>query len=358
MTLSFHFTQKLSDFLLDASGKLPEGEICGLFGTNASGKTSLLRCLAGISDARGEGSLKLNDQVIEDSKDFMPAWKRPLTYLSQRPQLLPHLSVRKNIEFAHARATSEAVVALEELYQRFKIKHLLDASVQKLSGGELQRVVLVRALASARPWLLMDEPFSAIAESSRFELLSELKRYVRQSKQSVFMVSHDRRELAQVCDYLMIIESGQIVAEGPFMELATELGQSFAEQSHALSIMEGILTEEQDGDLRCVDVAGQSIWTRVEGGRVNESCRIHIPANEISISLKPLENTSMLNHLAGEIIEIGESHAGHRLVKIKAAEHQLLINLTERSINNLNLNVGLNCYCHFKAVAGYAHDDE
>ena len=358
MTLSFQYTQQLSDFELDASGSLPEGEICGLFGANASGKTTLLRRLAGIADTKEKGSLQLNEQIIEDSTECLPAWKRPLTYLSQRPQLLPHLSVRKNIEFAQARAQSEAVVELEELYQRFKIKHLLDSSVNKLSGGEQQRVVLVRALVSSRPWLLMDEPFSAIAESSRFELLSELKRYVRQSKQSVLMVSHDRRELAQICDYLMIIESGKIVAEGPFMTLATELDQSFAEQSHALSIMEGILTEEQDGDLRCVDVSGQSIWTRVEGGRVNESCRIHIPANEISISLEPLQNTSMLNHLKGEIIEIGDPQSGHRLVKIHAVEHNLLINLTERSINNLNLSVGLNCYCHFKAVAGYALDDE
>ncbi|OZB20622.1 MAG: molybdenum ABC transporter ATP-binding protein, partial [Pseudomonas sp. 34-62-33] len=158
------FLVRHAGFTLDVDLDLPGRGVTALFGHSGSGKTSCLRCFAGL-DRPQQGYLQVAGERWQDSACgfFLPAHKRAIGYVFQDANLFPHLSVRQNLAYGQQRIPpAQRKVALDQALQLLGIGHLLERMPSALSGGERQRVGIARALVTSPRLLLMDEPLASL----------------------------------------------------------------------------------------------------------------------------------------------------------------------------------------------------
>lgn len=201
------------DFTLDVNLEFGR-EFTALTGANGSGKSTLLRLIAGL-DTPDEGRIVVSGRTFFDKGVSIPPQLRRIGYLFQDPVLFPWLTVDANIRFALGRAEKgrRAVknVWLTELCEEAGIENLLDRYPKNLSGGEAQRVALVRALALRPEMLLLDEPFSAVDMELRPSLRKFISKIQRSWEIPVLMVTHDLAEVHTMADKIYKLEAGSIV---------------------------------------------------------------------------------------------------------------------------------------------------
>lgn len=204
----------LSDFELRASLSVPSHGITAIRGRSASGKTTFLRCIAGLERAP-EARVCLDGEVWQDEASglFVPAHARRIGYVAQTAALFPHLDVRGNLEFALSRVPADELgLGWELVVGMLGIGNILSRRVGRLSGGERQRVALARALLSHPRLLLLDEPLSALDEESREELFPDLLRLKREAGIPILYVSHSSAEVERLADRRVEIRSGHLDA--------------------------------------------------------------------------------------------------------------------------------------------------
>ena len=203
--------KKLAEFDLDVSFQV-EDNILGLMGASGSGKSMTLKCIAGI-ETPDQGRIVLNDRVLFDSekKINIPIQKRNVGYMFQSYALFPNMDVYENISVGlRARKVKDVDVVVRKVMKQFQISELVSRYPKQLSGGQRQRVALARLMAYEPDVLLLDEPFSALDEDLKEDLLRELKSELQISKPVVF-VSHNKEEVNELCDFKYKIKQGEIV---------------------------------------------------------------------------------------------------------------------------------------------------
>jgi molybdate transport system ATP-binding protein len=215
------FAGRLGEFTLDAAFTMPARGITGLFGPSASGKTTLLRCLAGLT--RLEGELQVGDAVWQDERTFLPSYQRHAAYVFQDADLFAHLSVRRNLEYGLRRAKAETVVRHDDVIRLLGLAPLLTRAPASLSGGERQRVAIGRALLSQPRLLLLDEPLSGLDAAAKAEILPYLEALHAAVAIPIVLVSHDLADVARLADHLVVIKDGTVIACGP-CQLSPEAG--------------------------------------------------------------------------------------------------------------------------------------
>ncbi|HSH90384.1 MAG TPA: ABC transporter ATP-binding protein [Ramlibacter sp.] len=207
---SFGETRALSDVRLDVA----DGEFFVLLGPSGAGKTTTLRVIAGL-ERPDAGVVRMND---EDVTTAAPA-QRDCAFVFQQYSLYPHLSVYDNLAFplrAPLRRIPEAEISrrVERVAATLHIEDKLLRKATALSGGEMQRVAIGRALVREPRVYLMDEPLSSLDARLREELRVELKRLQRQSGATVVYVTHDQVEATTMADRIAILEAGQVQQVG------------------------------------------------------------------------------------------------------------------------------------------------
>ncbi len=211
--------KRYDDFSLDVSFETGSKRI-GILGASGSGKSLTLKSIAGLIRP-DEGRIVLDGRVLFDSslgKDIK-AGKRKAGYLFQDYALFPNMSVRGNIGAAMHGVGNNTESGLEELLKRFNLWDVKDHMPHELSGGQKQRTALVRMLVTDPEVILLDEPFSAMDTYLREGLRLELIRILDMYDKRVIMVSHDRDEIYQMCDHLVLLDKGRVIAEGETDEL-------------------------------------------------------------------------------------------------------------------------------------------
>ena len=211
------FKVEHAGFTLDVDLNLPGRGVSALFGHSGSGKTSCLRCFAGL-DRPSDGYLQVNGEVWQDSAQglFVPAHKRAVGYVFQGANLFAHLSVRRNLEYGLKRIpAAQRRIALEQAVALLGIGHLLQRLPGKLSGGEQQRVGIARALLTSPRMLLLDEPLAALDLKRKQEVLPYLERLHSELQMPIIYVSHAPDEVARLADHLVLLEDGKVSASGP-----------------------------------------------------------------------------------------------------------------------------------------------
>ena len=209
--LEVQIYKKLAEFDLDVSFQVNDN-ILGLMGASGSGKSMTLKCIAGI-ETPDQGRIVLNDRVLFDSekKINVPIQKRNVGYMFQSYALFPNMNVYENISVGlRARKVKDVDIVAQKVMKQFQISELASRYSKQLSGGQRQRVALARLMAYEPDVLLLDEPFSALDEDLKEDLLRELKSELQISKPVVF-VSHNKEEVNELCDFKYKIKQGEIV---------------------------------------------------------------------------------------------------------------------------------------------------
>ena len=209
--------------LNDVCLTIPEGTYAILMGGTGQGKTTILEAICGLRPVAG-GKVILCQTDVTRRK---PA-DRGVGYLPQDLGLFPTMTVRGHLEFAlriRRRPTHEIKERVEQLAHVLGIEPLLSRHVQRLSGGEAQRVALGRALSFEPPILLLDEPLNALDEATRDRLCELLRSIQKRHRLTTLHVTHSRAEARSLADQLILLAAGRI-EERPLSDLdkiATEL---------------------------------------------------------------------------------------------------------------------------------------
>ena len=206
--ITLDFTLQQGSFVLELHEQL-NGGITALFGPSGSGKTTTLDAIAGLRGPR-VGRIAVGDHVLFDRSHGvdLPPHGRHVGYVPQDTALFPHMNVRRNVLYGR-RAGQK--LSLDVVVRMLEVGQLLDRRVPDLSGGERQRVALARALMSAPDLLLLDEPLAAVDVERRRRILPYLLRVRDDLGVPVIYVSHDRAEVDQLADRVVVLDDGRVV---------------------------------------------------------------------------------------------------------------------------------------------------
>ena len=209
--LSFDLAYARGSFQLGARADIAGG-VTGICGPSGSGKSTLLLLIAGLLKPQS-GQLRMGEDVFVDrtQRIFVPAWQRHFGLVFQDGQLFPHLNVRDNLLYGHARLTpGRRLFTLDTVLQLLEIGHLLDRRPALLSGGERQRVALGRALLYSPRLLLLDEPLSSLDERLKQQILPFLKRVKDETRIPMLYVTHARAEVDFLADQVLLMHEGRL----------------------------------------------------------------------------------------------------------------------------------------------------
>jgi len=224
-----------------------------LFGASGSGKTTVLRCLAGL-DRPSEGSIQFGTETWFDgrSKQFVLPQRRRIGFVPQDYALFPHLSVSGNIAYGLSDvARSERAARVERTIHWLGLAGLEGRRPDQLSGGQRQRVALARALIREPRLLLLDEPLSALDGPTRLRLREELRQLLKQLAIPTILVTHDRTEALALGDQLVVMDAGQIVQRGSPHEVFSRPGSLAVAGIVAMeTVQPGRVIDSADGLVR------------------------------------------------------------------------------------------------------------
>ena len=190
----------------------------------ASGKSTVLSCIAGLEEP-DQGRVHLNDLVLYPPG--RPLHRRPIGYLTQEPNLFPHLSVRENVLFGVTKSPSnnkdlstDLTAWIDDLRHRLDLSSLWNASASRISGGQARRVSLARTLARRPALLLIDEPFTGLDRQLVRQLIDDLIFWNQKLGFTMIAVDHQAEVLERLCpQQALVLEKGKVVQRGSWEEL-------------------------------------------------------------------------------------------------------------------------------------------
>ncbi|WLH71041.1 molybdenum ABC transporter ATP-binding protein [Pseudomonas sp. FP2309] len=346
-----------SGFALDVDLHLPGRGVTALYGHSGSGKTTCLRCIAGLERA-DNGFIQVNGDVWQDSRNglFVPPHKRALGYVFQEASLFPHLCVRANLEFGLKRIPrQQRRVDMTQAAELLGIAHLLERNPLHLSGGERQRIGIARALLTSPRLLLMDEPLAALDSQRKAEILPYLERLHDELDIPVLYVSHAQDEVARLADHIVLLNEGKALASGPIGETLARLDLPLARRDDAGVVINGTVSAyDAHYQLLTLQLPGSVLPMRVAHAplAVGKSLRVKVQARDVSLSLQAEEHSSILNRLPVTVIEqMPADNSAHVLVRLEADGTSLLARITRYSRDQLHLHPGQQLWAQIKAVA-------
>jgi molybdate transport system ATP-binding protein len=192
-----------------------------LFGASGVGKTTVLRCLAGL-ERPDQGTIRFGGETWFDAEagTFVPPRMRRLGFVPQEYALFPHLSVEHNIAYGlNELPAAERRTRLEESLRWLGLEGLEKRLPRELSGGQQQRVALARAVVRRPLLLLLDEPLAALDAPTRLRLRGELRRLLTHLAIPSVLVTHDRTEALALGDDLLVMDAGRVMQHGPVHEV-------------------------------------------------------------------------------------------------------------------------------------------
>lgn len=202
-------------FKVDVAFEAPPG-ITILFGPSGSGKSTTLAAIAGLVRPKA-GRIALGGEVWFDAEQRVDVAveKRHVAFVFQSLALFPHMTAVGNVSYGMNGATNgDKRKRAVELLERFKVAHLADRRPTTFSGGEAQRVALARALGMSPRVVLMDEPFSAMDQRLRVNLVRDVRSIIEELAVPMVFVTHHRGEARALGDRAVFIEQGKIVKTG------------------------------------------------------------------------------------------------------------------------------------------------
>lgn len=353
--LHIRLTLPRADFDVHVNLALPARGITVLYGASGSGKTSLLRCVAGLERAH-QARIVVGGEIWQDDTQrfFLPTHRRALGYVFQEASLFEHLDVEGNLRYGLRRARAPgAESSLQTAVQLLGIADLLRRRPDQLSGGERQRVAIARALATAPKVLLLDEPMAALDPARRQDILPWLERLRDELRLPMLYVTHSADELARLADHLVVLERGRVKVSGPVQAVLASIDSPVVVGEDAGALLGGRVAErDTHWQLVRVDFDGGHLWLRDSGVPVGQSVRLRVLARDVSLTTVEPRHTSIQNHLPCTIESIApDAHPSQVLVRVRCGASVLLARITRRALDALGLQPGSTAWAQVKSVA-------
>ena len=337
-------------FNLDIDLQLPASGITVVFGPSGSGKTTLLRCLAGLEKT---GKMEIAGQVLQDENTFIPVNLRAIGMVFQESRLFPHLNVRDNLLYGYKRTpVNSRRLHLEDIGRVLSLGKLFERSIDKLSGGEKQRVALGRALLTSPKLLLMDEPLAALDTQRKTEIIPFIRKVEKELSIPIIYVTHSMSEVLQLVDTMVILKDGKVVKYGPVGKVFSDiqLRESIGDEHSGAVLDTTVLEHDTDYGITRLDFMGQELSVPIQDISPGQVLRVHIHSKDVSLATQPPEGlTSVLNILKTKVRKIGEN-VGYSVDIELDAGRPLLATITRKSLSNLNLRSGQSIYAYIKAI--------
>ena len=340
---------------LDVSFCCMAGQVTALFGRSGSGKTTILRCIAGLHPPQ-TGRIACNGEVWLDTERHIniPPHRRAVGYVFQDYALFPHMTAVENVTAALGHLSRGQRRRRAE--QLLCLVHLDDYGQRRpaeLSGGQRQRVAVARALARDPKVLLLDEPFSAVDRETRGALYGELEDLRRSLTLPILLVTHDFDEITRLADSLIVLEAGHAVAQGPLGELTGRTDVALlADYFDPCSIFDATVGKHlSDRGLTQLSFAGGELLVPLLGSPEGDRLRIRIYAREVILAVEQPAGISVHNALSGRVARIDHDHrTPSAMVVIALAEATLLARVTQHAVIALGLSEGSPVLALIKSV--------
>jgi len=337
---------KFPDFRLDVAFEAPMG-VTALFGRSGSGKTSVVKAVAGILKA-DEARILIAGTVLEDSGSGtrLPVARRRIGYVFQEPRLFPHLSVRGNLRYGMQEGDLSGVVEM------LGIGDLLERRPGALSGGEAQRVAIGRALLSRPRLLLLDEPLAALDDARKAEILPYLERLRDEAGVPILYVSHSVAEIARLATTVVALNAGHVARVGPAAEVLSDpdIVPVLGVREAGALVRAQVVAHHDDGISELSWSAGQLLLPRV-GQKVGASVRVRIEAQDVMLAATRPVGISALNVVPVLVTAVRTGDGPGVMVQLRAGEDLLLARVTRRSADLMGIAVGWRGFAVVKSVA-------
>jgi molybdate transport system ATP-binding protein len=355
MTLAVHLAKRLSSgFALDVSFLADPG-VTILFGASGSGKTTILRCVAGLARPDA-GRIAIGGRTLfnGDAGVDVPVPDRQIGFVFQQLALFPHLTVAENIGYGLAGLSRvERRTRIAEAADSFRIAGLLDRRPGQISGGERQRTALARALVTRPTALLLDEPLSALDYAIQLHIMDDLRRWNTERHIPILYVTHSHREAFALGERLIALQQGRILASGSPHEVLDHPAQApLAELAGFENLFAATVTgrRERAGTMNCL-LTGTSTEIEVPLGVAPEGAAVHVAirAGDILLADREPVGLSARNVLRGTVIDCGMH--GATVIATIEADARFVVHLTPGGADTLGLKPGARVWLVIKTYS-------
>ncbi len=324
-----------------------QGEAMGIFGPSGGGKSTLVKLIAGLHQP-DSGMILIDGEPLFDSlrRLNLSVEERRVGMVFQHSNLFPHLSVKRNLLYGYRRCPArQRRIELADIVDVLEIGHLLGRGVNKLSGGEKQRVSIGRTVLASPRLLLMDEPLSALDDTLKYSIISYLKNVSERFGIPYLFISHSLMEMRLMADEVLIIENGGIAAQMSVEQLAlSRMGRSVTGYINVLKLKDPRL---QDGLYAYPWGAGELLIASGEG---RPETLFELSSRDIILLRGFPQAISARNLLKCTVVETFP--AGQRLgVKLACGGDALVAEVTRPAARELEIEKGSELYAAVKASA-------
>ncbi|MCL6537384.1 MAG: ABC transporter ATP-binding protein [Acidothermus sp.] len=330
------------DFVVDAHLQVDGGEVVAVLGPNGAGKSTLLQAIAGLQRIE-RGRLRVDGHVLDDGGlRFVDPARRPVGYVPQDYVLFPSMSVLDNVAFPlrasgvpKARARRHA----SELLSRFDLADLARRRPGDLSGGQAQRVAVLRALARGPRILLLDEPFAALDAATRMSTRTQLRAMVAAFDGATVLVTHDPIDAFVLASEIVILEKGTVVQRGTLKDVAAHPRSEYVARLCGLSLF----TATSDGNHVVLDDG--TVWRVVAAPRGP----VFVAVRPTAVSVFPRPQVgSPRNSWNARVISVEQHAAVVRLAMSRPPG--LIVDVTIDAVAELHLREGEEVWLSVKAT--------
>lgn len=338
------------EFRLAVSDTLDLTGTTAIFGANGSGKTSLLRVIAGLEPA-ARGTIRFRGAEWQGPGRFEKPEHRAIGFVFQDGRLFSHLDVAGNLRFPQQAGGRAGSIGFDETVDAFGLGDLLHRHTGSLSGGERQRVAIARALLAAPSLLLMDEPLSSLDRSRKAELLPLIRELPARFGIPILLVTHDIDELVYLSDSVVLLADGTNVARGSAREI---LERSDFEQLTELrepgAVLEAEIRGQIDG-LTTVSIGPAELRIPPVTGSAGDRIRLRIHPRDVILALEPPAGISIRNSLPTTIRALESAGDDQVLVSLSLGDQLLKARITRNAADELELREGQEIHALIKTVA-------
>ena len=344
MTVNAAIQKRLSShFSLDVTLTAPPG-ITILFGASGSGKSTVLRCLAGLVRP-DNGRIAVGERVLfaADAGVNVPVPERGIGYVFQQLALFPHMSIRQNIDYGlHRLPAADRRERTARIAESFHIPHVLDRKPAQVSGGERQRAALARALVTDPSLLLLDEPLSALDHAIQSHIMNDLRRWNDEHRIPILYVTHTHREVFALGERAVVLDRGRVLATGSPHEVLDHPGDRLlASLAGFENVFDAVVLErrERAGTMQCrLNGSGVEIEVPLTEDALGETIRVAIRAGDILVANQQPTGLSARNVINGTLTSLAAQ--GPTMVAAVDAGVRFIVHLTPGGVESLGLKTG------------------